>query len=903
MYGPASAPGMRTRPVNIFRYLFRKKKGAYQQTRVDLWQPGDGEEDAADGEEPEKGSDILPPILVLLPALKSGDQAESAAAADELVRLTNSTSAGEDTVVGRAGVLEALGHVICRGNAEGKVAAASALANLIANSDANKRCIIAMPDVLAAVLGLASLSEKGAAVSARALLNLASNREAVLALCRVDGAIDTLGQLVLTGRNGTKEDAIRVLNAMAAQAKDACVQIAKSEQVLHALKSVARAKNCSGEARLWALSTLQGLSRCSRVRNLLARQLIVEDSCIPVLTAANDQLGEWAEAMQVLATITAANLTGWKDASPLVPYVKHVACLVHVMAMALTGCSHGRHRFKNSQVTLTSGSAASAARRAYAYACALGLYMAFKGGVRNIAGMVTYCMRPTMLSRIMCAFVTRCCMLAQVLLALLSVSANDAFKGELVKAKLLELSIDMVALAQHEGGGGRGHGVSLQMVLEMVYNLMFCDAGAARLKELQGVGVLEAQMRNADPAVRKLARGALWAMGVRESVPAAVEAGKATHLYFSFDDDDKPRARKIAAGLVALGYTAIMSGDRSVKDGKKESHLCAMARGIAGAAAVVLCLSDNYNASPHCRSEAAYCHEVQARVVVLLLDDSRPAQHLANVATLLDCIDCSEDTTQGNELAVLEIGRELEHLGVHADGGGGGPPPDQGFVAGTPPTISLTDLRDKDVVLPIQDEVSSCIGPTGGVTPVSGNRTHANWDAYDSAYTHHQSTGTPVSADRPAGGWGGGRGGAWGSTEEMDDDDMYPYGLAALPMDYDILENLVSKMVSQRTRKLEARLSDMQLELKAQASDLAALRSLIQVGGLPGAAAGTQHMGGTTGDAQVKEEVDVGVAEAAENASTASRASTTSTGTGNGKASGAGDGPVDEAQAQSTGPV
>ena len=32
-------------------------------------------------------------------------------------------------------------------------------------------------------------------------------------------------------------------------------------------------------------------------------------------------------------------------------------------------------------------------------------------------------------------------------MAIWSVSVNDAFKGELVKAKILELSIDMVALA------------------------------------------------------------------------------------------------------------------------------------------------------------------------------------------------------------------------------------------------------------------------------------------------------------------------------------------------------------------------------------------------------------------------------------------------------------------------
>ena len=59
---------------------------------------------------------------------------------------------------------------------------------------------------------------------------------------------------------------------------EACLQVARCEQVLHALKyatsvceqvlhalkSVARANNCTGEARLWALSALQVLSRCSR---------------------------------------------------------------------------------------------------------------------------------------------------------------------------------------------------------------------------------------------------------------------------------------------------------------------------------------------------------------------------------------------------------------------------------------------------------------------------------------------------------------------------------------------------------------------------------------------------------------------------------------------------------------
>ena len=44
--------------------------------------------------------------------------------------------------------MPACAQVVSKGNDDGKVSAASALANLIANSDANKKRIIAMPDVL-----------------------------------------------------------------------------------------------------------------------------------------------------------------------------------------------------------------------------------------------------------------------------------------------------------------------------------------------------------------------------------------------------------------------------------------------------------------------------------------------------------------------------------------------------------------------------------------------------------------------------------------------------------------------------------------------------------------------------------------------------------------------------------
>ena len=155
-YGPASAPGMRTRRVSIFKYLFRKKGAPHNP--ADIWQPGcrarperwrrpppapaclglssrpaclthrpvswrgagDGDVDGEGGADSESmaiASEILPPILELLPSLKSSDASESAAAAAEMVALTNNTSTEEDTLVGRSGALEVLGQVSAQGGA------------------------------------------------------------------------------------------------------------------------------------------------------------------------------------------------------------------------------------------------------------------------------------------------------------------------------------------------------------------------------------------------------------------------------------------------------------------------------------------------------------------------------------------------------------------------------------------------------------------------------------------------------------------------------------------------------------------------------------------------------------------------------------------------------------------
>jgi hypothetical protein len=107
---------------------------------------------------------------------------------------------------------------------------------------------------------------------------------------------------------------------------------------------------------------------------------------------------------------------------------------------------------------------------------------------------------------------------------------------------------------------------------------------------------------------------------------------------------------------------------------------------------------------------------------------------------------------------------------------------------------------------------------------VAGRNSHAasnfNWDSYDSAYVHRNS-GTPAAGRCVREGWS--------AFEDGDDEDVYPFD-AALPMD--LLENLVTKVVNQRVRKLDARLADLQLEVKTQASELEKMRSLLVKHGL-----------------------------------------------------------------------
>eukprot|EP00291_Cryptomonas_curvata_P002418 CAMPEP_0172179358 /NCGR_PEP_ID=MMETSP1050-20130122/16574_1 /TAXON_ID=233186 /ORGANISM="Cryptomonas curvata, Strain CCAP979/52" /LENGTH=122 /DNA_ID=CAMNT_0012852233 /DNA_START=69 /DNA_END=433 /DNA_ORIENTATION=+ len=111
MYGPSSAPGMRTRKVSIFKFFTKKPKNE----KKNLWVPGELEEDEEGQEQSTPAAaDVLPQILNIIPRLKSTDPSEAAKAAAELVALTNRTSAEEDAIIGSTAVLQALEHVLCK---------------------------------------------------------------------------------------------------------------------------------------------------------------------------------------------------------------------------------------------------------------------------------------------------------------------------------------------------------------------------------------------------------------------------------------------------------------------------------------------------------------------------------------------------------------------------------------------------------------------------------------------------------------------------------------------------------------------------------------------------------------------------------------------------------------------
>jgi hypothetical protein len=629
-----------------------------------------------------------------------------------------------------------------RSSPEGRTAAACALANLLAHSDANKTVAAEKPGVLAALVAFVGATsgtagaldrpaDKDAGIAARALLNLASNKNAAAAIAGAQGATDALAALVLRGKAETKEDAAHALSLMVAQSKEVALAVANCEAAVHALRSAARATNCTGETRLWCVSALHAISRCSRARVTLLRAKVIDDVFLPLLAADGAlALGEWAEAVQALATMAVANLTGWLDACALTAHKEHVAGLVHVMATAITAREHGRLRFRN----------------------------------------------------------------AHVLQALWSLAPNDTFKGDLVGAKLLELSIDMVALAHTQGN----RGVNLVMLLEIIYHLCFLPAGAARFRELEGTRVLETHAKGPDPLVRKLARGALWQMGVRESA-AEGEARGGPHLYLSFAEEDRARAGAVAAALQKEGYGLVLTGERR-RDGKKQTHLVGMARGMQGAAAVVVCISTSYCASALCRTEAEYAAEIDAAVVPLLLDDSRPAKHLGGIASTLDCIDASDEGAL--DLAVMELANELGERGKAA--------PEVG--AASPSTVPASKAPSTPAAGSISPE-TPMLAAGRGVSPLpTVEMTHAV-----SAGGSAGGAGAGASGGRGGGLFSGllGIGGPGGAEAEA--------GCAGGAVSLAELERVVGRAVRLHQARADARVSALETEVRALRAQVAAL--------------------------------------------------------------------------------
>lgn len=75
---------------------------------------------------------------------------------------------------------QALAQVLCKGSAEGRIHAGTALANLVSQADCNRKHVGCMPDALAALISLCEAEgEREQAAATRALLGLSSNRSAV----------------------------------------------------------------------------------------------------------------------------------------------------------------------------------------------------------------------------------------------------------------------------------------------------------------------------------------------------------------------------------------------------------------------------------------------------------------------------------------------------------------------------------------------------------------------------------------------------------------------------------------------------------------------------------------------------------------------------------------------------
>jgi hypothetical protein len=357
MYGPYSAPGMRTRQSSMF-----KPKKPSRMDRRQLWQPadsddGDGQDDDGTPKKAQElaiASNVLPTILHLIPRLKLSNPPDAVlAAAQELVQVSNTTTSGEDDLVGETGLIEAVVTLLIKSpSPQCKTHAASAIANLSSKSQLNKVRVARMGGAIVALVSLAeAASDKERCAASRALASISAVRESAEAMLKAEGCVEAIASLILTGSMSAKEDGCKAIDLMLAHGTHIAVDVAEREGVLQALKSSARSINCSLRARAHSISALHTMSRNPKLRGTLLRTKICSDVFVPILEDG-ESLGRHASQMNLLATMGACQLSLGPDDDTLVPLSHHVANLVPALAATVRTTAKATNKTKRDKTKL-----------------------------------------------------------------------------------------------------------------------------------------------------------------------------------------------------------------------------------------------------------------------------------------------------------------------------------------------------------------------------------------------------------------------------------------------------------------------------------------------------------------------------------------------------------------------
>lgn len=449
MYGPYSAPGMRTRQSSMF-----KPKKPSKMDRRQLWQPADSDDDGEDDDgTPKKAqelaiaSNVLPTILHLIPRLKLSNPPDAVlAAAQELVQVSNTTTSGEDDLAGETGLIEAVVSLLIKSpSPQCKAHAASAIANLTSKSPLNKVRVARMGGAIVALVSLAEASsDRERCAASRALASISALKESAEAMLKAEGCVEALASLILTGSMAAKEDGCKALDLMLAHGSHIAVDVAEREGVLQALKSSARSINCSLRARAHSISALHTLSRNPQLRGMLLRCKICSDVFLSFLEDG-ESLGRHASQMNILATMGACQLSLGPDDDSLVPLSHHVAALIPALAATVRSHTHPNTtkqtmcvfpQFRPSQVPPAAAALSQDTHGGANFLLVLtgrqrhGTQVHADGGMGGVARNE----QPRLSRRSM-----------HLLSALSLAARSDALKAPILESRALELCMDLVA--------------------------------------------------------------------------------------------------------------------------------------------------------------------------------------------------------------------------------------------------------------------------------------------------------------------------------------------------------------------------------------------------------------------------------------------------------------------------